>query len=68
MPRKETTPDSPAIEASEEYINVEVTPKDESTKLVINYTIQKAILIQSSQTKWRCLVIKQTSTAYCDRR
>ena len=38
MPRKETTPDSPAIEASEEYINVEVTPKDESTKLVINYT------------------------------
>ncbi|WP_186306240.1 SasC/FmtB family protein [Staphylococcus capitis] len=38
MPRKETTPDSPAIEASEEYVNVEVTPKDESTKLVINYT------------------------------
>ena len=38
MPRKETTPDSPAIEASEEYISVEVTPKDESTKLVINYT------------------------------
>ncbi|MHB7942106.1 SasC/FmtB family protein [Staphylococcus capitis] len=38
MPRKEATPDSPAIEASEEYVNVEVTPKDESTKLVINYT------------------------------
>ncbi|MEK5170559.1 SasC/FmtB family protein [Staphylococcus sp. FSL K6-0223] len=38
MPRKEATPDSPTIEASEEYVNVEVTPKDESTKLVINYT------------------------------
>ncbi|MFI8613213.1 SasC/FmtB family protein [Staphylococcus capitis] len=38
MPRKEATPDSPAIEASEEYVNVEVTPKDESTKLMINYT------------------------------
>ncbi|MCT2014991.1 YSIRK signal domain/LPXTG anchor domain surface protein [Staphylococcus capitis] len=38
MPRKETTPDSPTIEASEEQVNVEVTPKDESTKLVINYT------------------------------
>ncbi|MEJ7378770.1 hypothetical protein WL544_12875, partial [Staphylococcus epidermidis] len=36
--RKEATPDSPTIEASEEYVNVEVTPKDESTKLVINYT------------------------------
>ncbi|WP_426806691.1 SasC/FmtB family protein [Staphylococcus capitis] len=38
MPRKETTPDSPTIEANEEQVNVEVTPKDESTKLVINYT------------------------------
>ena len=38
MPRKETTPHSPTIEANEEQVNVEVTPKDESTKLVINYT------------------------------
>nr|WP_248159097.1 LPXTG cell wall anchor domain-containing protein [Staphylococcus capitis] len=38
MPRKEATPDAPTIEASEEQVNVEVTPKDESTKLVINYT------------------------------
>ncbi|MDS0967388.1 SasC/FmtB family protein [Staphylococcus capitis] len=38
MPRKEVTPESPAIEANEEHVNVEVTPKGESTKLVINYT------------------------------
>lgn len=38
MPRKEVTPDSPVIEANEERVNVEVTPKGESTKLVINYT------------------------------
>ncbi|WP_454265811.1 LPXTG cell wall anchor domain-containing protein [Staphylococcus capitis] len=38
MPRKEATPDAPTIEASEEQVNVEVTPKDEATKLVINYT------------------------------
>ncbi|MEJ7180034.1 LPXTG cell wall anchor domain-containing protein, partial [Staphylococcus capitis] len=38
MPRKEVMPDSPVIEADEEHANVEVTPKDESTKLVINYT------------------------------
>ncbi|WP_347246644.1 hypothetical protein [Staphylococcus capitis] len=38
MPRKESTPDSPTIEANEERVNVEVTPKGESTKLVINYT------------------------------
>lgn len=37
MPRKEVTPEAPDIEASEEHVNVEVTPKDESTKLVINY-------------------------------
>ncbi|MDH9600645.1 LPXTG cell wall anchor domain-containing protein, partial [Staphylococcus capitis] len=38
MPRKEVTPESPAIEANEEHVNVEVTPKGESTKLIINYT------------------------------
>ncbi|MEJ7165160.1 cell wall anchor protein, partial [Staphylococcus capitis] len=32
------TPESPAIEANEEHVNVEVTPKGESTKLIINYT------------------------------
>ena len=38
IPRKGATPDTPTIEASEEQVNVEVTPKDEATKLVINYT------------------------------
>ncbi|MEJ7180035.1 YSIRK signal domain/LPXTG anchor domain surface protein, partial [Staphylococcus capitis] len=41
MPRKETTPEAPTIEADEEHANVEVTPKDEVTKLVINYTNQE---------------------------
>ena len=27
MPRKEATPEAPGIEASEEHVNVEVTPK-----------------------------------------
>ncbi|WP_208605714.1 hypothetical protein, partial [Rhizobium aegyptiacum] len=38
MPRKEVTPEAPDVEASEEQVNVEVTPKDDSTKLIINYT------------------------------
>ena len=38
MPRKEATPEAPDVEASEEQVNVEVTPKDDSTKLIINYT------------------------------
>ena len=38
MPRKESTPDSPTIEASEERASVEVTPKGESTKLEVKYT------------------------------
>ncbi|MCU6361185.1 hypothetical protein KW813_22790, partial [Enterobacter quasiroggenkampii] len=38
MPRKETKPEAPDIESNVEHVNVEVTPKDESTKLVINYT------------------------------
>ena len=37
MPRKESTPDSPTIEASEERASVEVTPKGESTKLEVKY-------------------------------
>ncbi|MEJ7165159.1 cell wall anchor protein, partial [Staphylococcus capitis] len=32
------TPESPAIEANEEHVNVEVTPKGESTKLEVKYT------------------------------
>nr|WP_249662593.1 SasC/FmtB family protein [Staphylococcus capitis] len=38
MPRKETKPEAPDIESNVEHVNVEVTPKDESTKLEVKYT------------------------------
>ncbi|TBW82444.1 hypothetical protein EQ804_12555, partial [Staphylococcus hominis] len=38
MPRKETTPEAPDIQSNAEHVNVEVTPKGESTKLEVKYT------------------------------
>ncbi|MDS3999592.1 hypothetical protein RJB86_08645 [Staphylococcus capitis] len=37
MPRKEATPEAPDIEANEEHVNVEVTPKGEASKVEIIY-------------------------------
>ena len=38
MPRKESTPDAPTVNANEAQANVSILPNGESTKLEINFT------------------------------
>ena len=64
MPRKESTPDSPTIEANEERVNVEVTPKGESTKLVINYTNSDGQPDSIIASKRGNMVTQQRNTTY----
>ena len=38
MPRKESTPEAPTVNANEAQANVSILPNDDSTKLEIHYT------------------------------
>ena len=64
MPRKETKPEAPDIESNVEHVNVEVTPKDESTKLEVKYTDTNGQPSSIIAIKWRSLGTKQRGSTY----
>ncbi|MBU5272848.1 SasC/FmtB family protein [Staphylococcus caprae] len=56
MPRKESTPEAPTVNANEAQANVSILPNDDSTKLEIHYTNKdgqaSAIIVTKEGTSW----------------
>ena len=56
MPRKETTPHSPIVEANEEHVNVTIAPNGETTQIAIKYRtpdgLEATLIASKNGSSW----------------